>query len=144
MTWYADHDPTNCHALTSKKGGRIQSIWAFDGLNSLIGKSDGGNLDDGAYDTFVIGQDNPAKLAEYISLGNSDDGTCISWIKVSQVDNSPGNVWTGDVGAACGQRWYMGGQSAGRLPNGDTYVPRCKSGAGIAAHQYPSTYGLDM
>ncbi|CAK1367923.1 hypothetical protein CB0940_11364 [Cercospora beticola] len=106
-------------------GGRIQSIWAFDGSNSLIGQSDGGKLDEGAYDAFTIGQDNPAKLAEYISLGNSDDGTCISWIKVSQVDNSPGNVWTGDVGAECGQRWYMGGQSAGRLPNGDTYMPRC-------------------
>ncbi|GIZ49754.1 hypothetical protein CKM354_001278100 [Cercospora kikuchii] len=107
-------------------GGNIRGIWAFNYFNQLIGQSDGGNIDDGASVKFVIDQETPTVQSDYVSIGNSDDGTCISWISVSQLDsNKYGGGWTGDIGAECGQRWYMGGQSAGELPNGEPYVPRC-------------------
>lgn len=34
-------------------------------------------------------------------------------------------VWTGDIGAACGQAWEYGATSKGKLDNGDPYFPRC-------------------
>lgn len=66
--------------------------------------------------------------AEYISVSNNNDATCIAWIAVQQFDKTSGGAWTGDIGYNCGQTWYNSVESAGKFHDedgGGDYIPKC-------------------
>ncbi|KAF7195304.1 hypothetical protein HII31_03510 [Pseudocercospora fuligena] len=107
-------------------GGTIAAVYGFNTFNEYIGQSDSKHINEADYVTFTIDQSSPGEQADYISVANNGDATCISWISTEPSDSSKGGAWTGDIGAECGQRWHMGNQRAGDLPNnGGEYVPKC-------------------
>lgn len=97
----------------------------YDDRNGYAGQSEGCKIDSGGLCSKMVDQTVAARRAGYISVSNNNDATCISWITVSQFDGTPGGVWTGDVGYACGQVWYNSVEPAGRLKEGGEYIPKC-------------------
>ena len=112
-----------------KQGGQIQAVYGYNKNNEYIGKSTNHLVKDGDVHTFTLDQYSPGVQAEYISLSNWNDGTCVAWVAVNMKDTSQGGVWTGDIGRECGQRWHDSGQTAGQYPDGSDYIPACKSSA---------------
>lgn len=82
-------------------------------------------MGDGGVCTVTVDQGDAGVQSDYVSISNGNDATCIAWISVSQFDNSPGGVWTGDIGYNCGDDWYYGNQLAGRNPDNSEYRPYC-------------------
>lgn len=70
-------------------------------------------MGDGGVIELTIDQNEPGVQADYISIQNGNDATCIAWVSVSQFDGSTKGAWTGDIGYGCGQNWYMSNQNAG-------------------------------
>ncbi|KAF1834274.1 hypothetical protein BDW02DRAFT_621876 [Decorospora gaudefroyi] len=108
--------------------GSINNIYAFDEVNRYEGEASGCNINAGGTCTVTVDQRTAAVRAGYISVSNNNDATCIAWIAVTQYDGTFGGAWTGDIGRACGQRWYKSVEPAGRYKEqdgGGEYVPAC-------------------
>ncbi|KAI5247358.1 hypothetical protein E4T42_06012 [Aureobasidium subglaciale] len=106
-------------------GGGIDNVYAFDYNNNYLGVSSGCSMGDGGVCQVTVDQGNAGVQADYVSISNGNDATCIAWVSVSQFDSSPGGAWTGDIGYNCGDIWYYGNQLAGRNPDGSEYRPYC-------------------
>lgn len=107
------------------QGGGIQAVYGFDYNNDFIGESGSGSMDDGGILELTIDQDTSGIQADYVSVSNSNDATCIAWLSVTQYDGTEGGSWTGDIGANCGLTWYYGNQLAGRLEDDSEFRPKC-------------------
>lgn len=96
-----------------------------------MGQSDNNYVGDGDTHTFTVGQGSEGAQGAYISVANDNDGTCIAWVTVKQMDDTPGGAWTGDIGRECGERWFASIEQGGIYEdeNGDEqeYRPACKS-----------------
>ncbi|KAK5164892.1 uncharacterized protein LTR77_009556 [Saxophila tyrrhenica] len=108
--------------------GFTDSVYAYDYNNNYLGQSGygcGEGADGGSCELTVDQGSFGTVQADYVSVANGDDATCISWISVTQSDGSPGGAWTGDIGDHCGVRTYYGNQQAGTYPDGSTWRPLC-------------------
>ncbi|KAM0717907.1 hypothetical protein Q7P37_006239 [Cladosporium fusiforme] len=100
-------------------GGQVNAVYGYDQFNAYLGKSSGAKVKEGDVNDFIIDQGSPGTQAQYVSLANGNDGTCITWVAVANKDGKGGGAWTGDIGYQCGQRWHAGGQVAGTYKSGD-------------------------
>ncbi|KAK3180621.1 hypothetical protein K4F52_008087 [Lecanicillium sp. MT-2017a] len=105
--------------------GTIDAIYAWDINNNYLGQSGGSYIKEGDIHDFIIDQDSGGTRSEYVGLAAANNALCIAWITVSQLDNTRGGAWTGDIGYNCGNDWYPSTEPAGKLDNGDRYIPYC-------------------
>lgn len=94
-------------------------------------------MGDGGVVSLTIDQAEPGVQADYISVENSDDATCISWVAVNQFDGrGTKGAWLGDIGYACGQPWYYGNQA---IDEDGNIKPYCTwlDGNGVSAMPFP-------
>ncbi|KAF1981686.1 hypothetical protein K402DRAFT_386033 [Aulographum hederae CBS 113979] len=110
---------------SSNLGGTIDHVYAYDINNKFLGQSGSCKIGNaGGFCKVSIDQNDKGVQADFVSVANGNDATCIAWVSVTQLDERPGGAWTGDVGSACGVDWYYGNQLAGTINNGD-WRPRC-------------------
>ncbi|KAK5173155.1 uncharacterized protein LTR77_003277 [Saxophila tyrrhenica] len=109
---------------SSNLKGTIDHVYAFDYNNNYLGQSGSCGIgSDGGSCQVTVDQSSPGTQADYISIANGNDATCVSWVSVTQYDGTPG-----DIGKNCGLLWYYGNQEAGTYPDedgGGPWRPHC-------------------
>lgn len=90
--------------------GPLPAVVAFDENKKYIGASDWSrdfaNIGSGGYaDIWVSQKKGPGRQATYLQILGQNDGICIAYISLLWGDGTP-RGWLGDMGQACGKRWY--------------------------------------
>ena len=101
----------------SQAEGDTPNIVAFDDNKEYIGASnwwDGdGKIGSGGYmDIWVFQRKGPSRPATYIQVLGHNNGVCVAYVSQIQADGTP-RGWLGDMGRACGRRWYYNNVEVG-------------------------------
>lgn len=109
--------------------GPLPSVVAFDENKKYIGASDWsrdyGDISSGSYaDIWVSQRKGPGRQATYLQILGHDDGICIAYISQLWGDGTP-RGWLGDMGQACGKRYYYSNIVVGDNDHRPCKFPSC-------------------
>lgn len=119
----------------SEADGPIPAVVAFDENKKYIGASDWsrgfGHIGSGGYaDIWVSQKKGPGRQATHLQILGQDDGICIAYISQLWADGTP-RGWLGDMGKACGRRYYYSNIVVGDNDHRPCECSSCELGANI-------------
>ena len=89
--------------------GPLPALVAFDEDKKYVGASDWGRqfaeIESGGYADIWVSRKGPGRQPTYLQVLAHDDGICIAYISHLWRDGTR-RGWLGDMGQACGKRWY--------------------------------------